>query len=243
MPGRRIARPHLLLALVAALAAIVCAWLGSWQLGRAAEKLALQRRLDMAQTQVPVHLPAQPVAADTLAYQRVEALGEFRPELTVLLDNRVQDGVVGYEVITPLRLTPGDLHVLVNRGWVRALRTRRELPAVVTPAGKVRVEGIALPPSRRYLELSSQTVSGAVWQNLDLERFAATYQIALQPIVLQQRNDTGDGVLRTLRRADAGADVNRAYAWQWFAMSLVIAIAGAVLLIRSRNTAPRGLTR
>jgi surfeit locus 1 family protein len=236
---RFLATARLLPALAAAVGVGVTAWLGSWQLERAAGKLALQQRMDLAQQQPPVHLPSQPVPADTLVYQRVEAHGEFRPEHTILLDNRVREGRVGYEVITPLRLAPGDLHVLVNRGWVKAPRTRQELPAVVTPAGPVHVEGIALPPSKRYLELSSRTVSGAVWQNLDPERFAAAHKMALQSVVLQQRNDAADGLQRTWPRLDAGVDTHRAYALQWFAMSALIAVAYAALLVRGRR-APRG---
>jgi surfeit locus 1 family protein len=232
---RSLANARLGAALAAAVGVAVTAWLGSWQLERAAEKRALQQRIDQAQHRPPVQLPWEPVPADTLAYQRVEAHGEFRPELTILLDNRVREGRVGYEVITPLRLAPGELHVLVNRGWVQAPRTRQELPAVVTPAGPVRVEGIALPPSKRYLELSSRTVSGAVWQNLDLERFAAAHKMDLQSIVLQQRNDAADGLLRAWPRPDAGVDTHRAYALQWFAMSALIAVAYALLFVRGWN--------
>jgi surfeit locus 1 family protein len=239
---RSFANTRLLPALAAAVGMAVTAWLGSWQLDRAAEKLALQQRMDLAQQRPPVHLPSEPVPADTLAYQRVEAHGEFRPEFTILLDNRVREGRVGYEVITPLRLAPGHLHVLVNRGWVKAPRTRQELPAVVTPAGWLRVEGIALPPSKRYLELSSRTVSGAVWQNLDPERFAAAHKMVLQSVVLQQRNDAADGLLRAWPRLDAGADMHRAYALQWFAMSALIAVAYAALLVRGWK-APRGIRR
>ena len=235
---RSLANARLGAALAAAVGVAVTAWLGSWQLERAAEKRALQQRIDQAQHRPPVHLPSEPVPADTVAYQHVEAYGQFRPELTILLDNRVREGRVGYEVITPLRLVPGELHVLVNRGWVKAPRTRQELPAVVTPAGPVHVEGIALPPSKRYLELSSRTVIGAVWQNLDPERFAAAHKMALQSVVLQQRNDAADGLLRAWPRLDAGVDTHRAYALQWFAMSALIAVAYAALLVRGRR-APR----
>jgi surfeit locus 1 family protein len=139
---------------------ILTAALGNWQLRRAATKLDLQQRMDQALQQPPVLLSAEPVAPGMLDYQRVEAQGEFRPELTILLDNRVHAGVVGYEVVSPLRLTPGDLHVLVKRAWVKALPTRQELPAVRTPEGPIRVEGTALPATHRFVELSPQTVSG-----------------------------------------------------------------------------------
>ncbi len=239
MPDRAAPKSRLLPALAAVAGVVATAYLGNWQLQRAAYKLDLQQRLDLAQGQAPVELPAEPVAPDTLVYRRVEADGEFRPELTILVDNRVQGGVVGYEVITPLRLTPGDLHVLVNRGWVKAPRTRQELPAVATPHGPVRVEGIALPPSRRYVELSSQTVSGKVWQNLDVERYVQIYSIALQPLVLQQSNDARDGLERAWQRPDTGVDRHRAYALQWFATSALIAVAYLVFHVRAKRTPRR----
>jgi surfeit locus 1 family protein len=236
MPDRASPKSRLLLALAAVVGVAATAYLGDWQLQRAAYKLDLQQRLDLAQGQAPVKLPGESVAPDTLVYRRVEADGEFRPELTILVDNRVHQGVVGYEVITPLRLTPGDLHVLVNRGWVKAPRTRQELPAVATPRGPVRVEGIALPPSRRYVELSSQTVSGKVWQNLDVERYVQIYSIALQPLVLQQSNDVGDGLERAWQRPDTGVDRHRAYALQWLATSALIAVTYLVFHVRAKRT-------
>ena len=226
-------------ALAAVIGVLATAGLGNWQLERAAEKLRLQQRVDLAQHQAPVRVPAERVAADTLAYQHVEADGEFRPELTILLDNRVLEGVVGYEVVTPLRLAPGNVHVLVNRGWVKAPPSRRELPAVSTPTGAVRVEGIALPAAQRYLELSSRTVSGEVWQNLDLDRYARAHSVELQPVVLQQRNDTGERLVRAWKRPDTGVDKHRAYALQWFVMSGLIAILYVVFHVRRRKATQR----
>jgi surfeit locus 1 family protein len=224
---------------VAAVAGVVLtAYLGNWQLDRAAYKQALQARADLAQRQAPVHVSADLVPVDSLAFRRVEAEGEYRGEMTVFLDNRIHEGVVGYEVLTPLQVAP-QVHVLVNRGWVRAEATRDRLPVVPTPTGHVRVEGLALAPSKRYLELSPQSVTGRVWQNLDLERYAQTYKLTLQPVVVQQHNDAGDGLQRDWRRPDTGVDMHRGYALQWFTMSAVIFILYLVLHVRRRGKAPQ----
>jgi surfeit locus 1 family protein len=236
VPERR--RVRSLIPTLATVAGVVLtAYLGSWQMDRAAYKQALQARAELAERQSPVHIPAEPVAADTLTFRRVEAEGEFRPELTILLDNRVRQGMVGYEVLTPVRVGP-QMHVLVNRGWVRAEATRERLPEVRTPSGRVRVEGMALPPPR-YFELSPETASGPVWQNLDLDRYASRFGAALQPVVLQQRNDLGDGLLREWTRPDAGVNTHRAYALQWFAMSGLIVIIYVVLHVRRSKTPQR----
>jgi surfeit locus 1 family protein len=222
---------------VAAVAGVVAtAYLGSWQLDRAAYKLELQQRMDVARVQSPLRLSAARVRSEDVAFSRVEAEGEFRPELSVLLDNKVRDGVVGYEVVTPLRLRGSDLHVLVDRGWVKAPRTRSELPVVTTPTGAVRVEGIALPPPSRYVELSEQTGSGRVWQNLRFDRYQQAYHVDLQPVFIQQHNDAGDGLVRAWSRPDTGVNMHRAYALQWFAMSVAIAFIYLLLNVRRKKS-------
>lgn len=221
---------------VAAVAGVIAtAYLGNWQLDRAAYKLELQQRFDLARAQPPLQLPAVPARTEDLAFYRVEAQGEFRPELSIFLDNKVRDGVVGYEVVTPLRLQGGTRHVLVNRGWVKAPPTRSDLPVVTTPAGPVRIEGIAVPPPRRFVELSDQTVSGRVWQNLHLDRYQEAYRVDLQPVLIQQHNDSGDGLVRAWSRPDTGVDTHRAYALQWFSMSGVIVIIYLVLNVRRKK--------
>lgn len=221
--------------LAAVVGVILTAYLGSWQLERAAYKRGMQARVDEAERAPAVRIPPQPADVEDFSYRRAEATGRFIPAATIFLDNRVRDGVVGYEIVTPLRLNDSQLHVLVDRGWVRAPASRSELPAVHTPSGEVTVEGMALPPSTRYFELSDETVSGPVWQNLKFEQYAQRFALALQPLILQQHNDLGDGLSRTWRRPDAGVEKHQAYALQWFVMSAVIAIIYLVLHVRRRR--------
>jgi len=233
MPDTRLRR--ILPTLAAVSGVVLTAYLGNWQMERAAYKLAMQERLDSAEHAPAVRIPSLPADAETFSYRRAEGTGQFVPQATIYLDNRVRDGVVGYEVLTPLRLKDSSLHVLVNRGWVRASGSRTELPAVSTPAGEVTVQGLALPPVTRYVELSDETVSGQVWQNLKFEQYGQRFDLALQPLILQQRNDLQDGLLRVWKRPDTGVDKHRAYALQWFVMSAVIAILYLVLHVRRKK--------
>ena len=156
----------------------------------------------------------------------MDASGTFDPNGLVLLDNRVRSGQAGYEVVMPLRIEgEGGMHVLVNRGWVKGSGDRSQLPQVVTPAGAVHVTGLALVPGKHIYELSPQTPAGTVWQNLSLERYREQKSYALQPIMLQQTNDTGDGLVREWPTPARSIDVHRSYAVQWFALALLIAIA------------------
>src|SRR5918999_5519037 len=103
-----------------------------------------------------------PVAPERFVLKRVVARGRFVDEHTVYLDNKLRRGQPGYEVVTPLRLD--GMHVLVNRGWVHAGRTRETLPEVPVPPGEVRVEGLALARLPRVLE-AGRPVGGKLRPN------------------------------------------------------------------------------
>ena len=219
---RRLAfHPRLIPTLAALLGVVITAWLGNWQLHRADEKQRLQQRIDQAGRQAPLHVGASHLGAQDVAYLKVEAIGEFKDDGTVYSDNRVRNGVVGYDVITPLRVDGGP-YVLVNRGWIKADASRARLPDTPAPRGPVRIEGTALPGNPRVFELSSAVQAGRVWQNVSVERYRKTFGLDLQPIIIEQQNDLGDGLLRAWKRPDVGIDRHRGYALQWFSLCAVI---------------------
>src|SRR5687768_7496559 len=133
-----------------AAAAAACAAgiaLGNWQARRAEDKRLIGERLEAASKSPAVEVPATILEARSYALRRVAARGRFIAEHTVYLQNKVRRGRVGYEVLTPLRLSNSQLHVLVNRGWTEA----REAP---TPRDEVRIEGISLERLPRLLQLA-----------------------------------------------------------------------------------------
>jgi len=189
-----------------ALAAVACAAgiaLGIWQTERAREKRKAEARAE-----------------------RISVRGEFLPERTVLLDNKLRRGRPGYEVVTPLRLAAGQqMHVLVNRGWIAAGPGRSRLPDVRTPQEPVVVRGRAVVPGR-FLELSDEVTRGPVWQNLTLERYRSAMPIAIQPFVIQQDAAAApdDGLVREWLPPDLGVEKHYGYSFQWFALSVLILV-------------------
>jgi surfeit locus 1 family protein len=225
MLGGRRFRPALVPGVAALVAIALTVSLGNWQSRRAEEKLARGRDLDDAARRVQLTLPSSPVDAHDFEFARVSARGEYSTRHTVLLDNKVLRGVVGYEVLTPLKIAGGELYVLVNRGWIAAGARRDILPQIRTPAGITSVEGVAIVPSRHIFELDTKTEEGIVWQNLVLARYAKWSGLKLQPVVLQQTSAADDGLARVWARPDTGADKHRGYAFQWYALATTILIS------------------
>ena len=218
-------RPAVLPGLAALLAVALTISLGNWQSGRAAEKLALAQALADGAKQAVLVVPPRPVETRGFEFSRVSVSGEYAPKHTVLLDNKILRGTVGYQVLTPLRISGSDLYVLVNRGWV-ASGVRRDVTPLIQspPAGIQSVEGVALVPTTRILELSSNTEEGQVWQNLVLSRYEKWSGLRLQPFVLQQESAASDGLLRVWDRPDTGVDKHRGYALQWYSLATLIVI-------------------
>jgi len=230
--GRWQFRPAVLPGVAAVAAITLMLSLGNWQSRRAEEKLALGRDLDEAARHAVLSLPSFPVDAHAYVFRTVSARGEYSAKHTILLDNKVLRGSAGYQVLTPLRIAGGDMHVLVNRGWMAAGTRRDILPRIETPLGIVAVEGTAIVPGSYIFELGENTEDGMVWQNLVLERYAKSSGLKLQPLVLQQTSELADGLERVWPRPDTGADKHRGYAFQWYALATVILIAYVALSLR-----------
>lgn len=232
--GRLNIRPIPVLAALAAVALTVS--LGNWQTRRADEKEALQRRADRLAQEPPVNLGAQPVAAELLDRRRVVVRGEWVAGKAIYLDHRQRQGVVGYEVLMPLRIEGGERHVLVNRGWVKAGAQRDAMPAVATPAGILGIEGEARASVSRYLELGHEAARGRVWQNVSLEEYAAWSGLSLQPVMVLQTGAADDGLLRVWPRPDYGIDRHRGYALQWYGLAALVLVLSLVLGLGKRKS-------
>lgn len=210
---------------------------GVWQTQRAAYKNALQARYEAQAQAQPVTLPSGDIEDDTYRYRRVSVTGRFDSAYEILLDNTILKGVPGYQVITPLKLEQAPVYVLISRGWVARGLDRKVLPRIKTPGGVVTIEGIAVPPSGKYLELSTQTVEGKVWQNLNFQRLQALLPQRVQSLMVVQLNDTGDGLIRHWTRPDTGVEKHAAYAFQWFALALATLVIYGVHYAKRRKSA------
>ena len=219
-----------LVLLAAVLGVLTTAALGRWQLGRAAQKLAIaQERVDRAalpeldgRTLASSGLDAQ--AREALLYRRLALQGHWLAEHTVYLDNRQMHGRPGFYVLTPLRLQDSDAVVLVQRGWVpRNFQDRTALPLIDTPKGLVGVHGLlALWPSRVYDFAELET--GAIRQNLIFGDYRLQTRLPLLELSLQQTDADGEGLQRAWPEIASGVEKHHGYAFQWFGLSVLIAL-------------------
>jgi surfeit locus 1 family protein len=229
-------RPGWVPSLAAAAFIVLTIALGNWQTRRAEEKLEAGRLLDEAARGPVLQVPPARVGAAGFERRRVAARGTFVTGDTFFVDNKVMHGAAGYHVVTPLRLESGGMHVLINRGWIAA-GDRSRLPDVPTPEGVQTIEGVAVVPSTRFLELAPEAETGSLRQNLALAREEKRLGLSLQPFVIEQTSDARDGLVRSWERPDSGIERHRSYALQWYSFAALAAVLYVALGFKRTGSA------
>jgi surfeit locus 1 family protein len=206
-------------------------WLGRWQAHRAEEKRERHALLEARERESPVTLTGGVRSADDVMYRRVRARGRYVAAGQIFVDNRIHAGQAGFHVITPLALaTPGPV-VLVNRGWVARTTAYPAPPEVPVPEGEVTVAGLASLPPARFLELSPQTVTGNVWQNLSLSRYAAGAGREVLPVVILA-TPPAPGLAAVEETPFLGVEKHEEYMLTWYSLAATAAALWVGLNLR-----------
>jgi cytochrome oxidase assembly protein ShyY1 len=214
------------------------AGLGVWQLSRAEEKAGLRNAFDAQQALPPALLgDLADTSADKLAYRPVQLTGRFRKGHYFLLDNRMNRGRYGNEVIGVFELADGML-ALVNRGWLPADPARTALPEVPPVPGEVTIRGqVYRAPGKPYLLEEQKFAKG--WprrvQALEMDKITAILgagEDVLFPYPV--RIDAGEACALVVdwKVVNTGPAKHIGYAVQWFVMSAVLAL---LYVLRSSN--------
>jgi surfeit locus 1 family protein len=230
-PGRFTFAPRVVPTVAMVLFVALTLSLSRWQAHRADEKRALQSQMEARLAEPPLTLTGAVPSEEPLLFRRVHVSGEWIPEGQVFIDNRVEGERAGFDVITPLRIRGTSEAVLVNRGWIERTAAYPAAPAVDVPAGPVEVSGVATVPPRRFIELSSETVTGNVWQNLSIARYAAAMHRAVLPVVILDDHPPA-GLAAVHAAPDTGIARHVEYEFTWAAFALTAVALWVALNLR-----------
>ena len=196
--------------------------LGVWQVTRYQEKKDLEQVYENRRQLSPVSLSQLDVYQDPL-YLPVEVTGTFDPIRYFLLDNQVWQGQAGYELIMPFRTNSGRW-LLVDRGWL-PMTQRDVLPMVNTEPVEQTLKGTIYRSFGKPFLLSEDQWRDD-WpkriQAIDFQRMnkALNESVGDVTLVLNPGQPTAKQV-RPLT-LNMKSDKHLAYAFQWFAMALVL---------------------
>lgn len=205
-------------------------YLGFWQLQRADEKRVLQADIEQQRS-----IPALPLSVllqetPTPRFRQVTLQGRFDVERYWLLDNKVHQGKVGYQVIAAFLTDQGDT-VLVNRGWVQAPVLRSQLPRVDFNSAPMALMGRLNQVSKNAMIEESKEAPESIdrWpkriQQLDLDRSSDQLKLELVDWVVELAPDDPSALNVLWSDVNVSPDKHHGYAVQWFAMSFALVVA------------------
>ncbi len=234
-------KPSLSLFLLTFLLILLFVGLGVWQLNRAKDKQALMNLYDQHQRDQPIVLKQDNHDVLEMRYRKVIVTGEYDTRHQILLDNQVLEGQAGYFVLTPLQIEGTDVLVLVNRGWIPVGEDRSMRPRLDVLQKRVRITGTIEKFPAVGLTLKDAEVPSGEWpavvQVIDSRYLAGLFGYNVLPYQVLLDATAGEGYLRAWRPAVLFPERHRAYALQWFAFALTLAILFVWRSFEARNGA------
>ena len=224
-------RLKLTLLVIAILPVLVA--LGFWQLSRYEQKLMLEQAYESRHALEPFSLSQVQHHEDPL-YLPFTVSGRFDLDRYFLLDNQVFQGEAGYELFMPFLTDDGEW-LLIDRGWIVG-GDRELLPEVMTDTGHLVLTGSAYKPLGKPFMLAED-----VWEEGWPKRIQAFDQFKVSEAIESATPD----FFMVLRAGQPGAKQIRpmvinlksekhlGYAFQWFAMALVLLLLYGFQMIRA----------
>lgn len=162
--------------------------------------------------------------------------GRYLSGQVFLLDNRVLNGQVGFEVLVPFADGASGQVALINRGFIAMGRTRSELPDIpaLVPghgeaSGTVYVAEAAAGAASMVAEGPGNTM---IVQLADPGLIANRFDAPVYEHVIRLAADDISGLPRHWPVTVMTPATHRGYAVQWFLMALAITVAWAIFTFR-----------
>ena len=216
----------------------VMAALGQWQYEKGEYISNLQHTINERKHLPPVGMDELPHDREDRVFLPVIVSGTFDTEHHFYFDNRIVNGVAGYDIFTPFRTDDGHA-ILVNRGWLKQGRTRQDLPEFDTVTSPVSFKALLdRPPSKDFL-LADNVHGELSWpmvlQYVDTQEISGMLGYEVMPMVLRLDQEAEHGFYREIPVLKLDSAKNTGYAFQWFAMMTALVVIYVAVNTRKRQ--------
>ncbi len=205
---------------------LVFSYLGAWQLQREEFKKQILLENERRKNSAPINLKLPIEDPDALRFQRVRLQGQFISEKQFVLDNKMHQHRVGYNVFTPFALKGSDTVVLIDRGWVPMGSTRDELPTITIDKNSRSIIGTVYVPFSEPFRLGDIDSGESSWprliQFLDFVEMEKRLELQLLHVTVRMEPNQSDGYVTEWPLFAFTPNRHFGYAVQWFAFTLTV---------------------
>ncbi len=199
-----------------------------WQFNRATYKEDLLREYREKQSNERINLNEETIRGEVdLRYTRVAVVGQFLPEKTLFLDNKVNQGVAGYQTVVPLRFANANLHkkrdlvVLVNRGWTAWGKERTPVNKLSEYGDTIKIEGIIDFEDKNIFKLGNIGVKANLRPYLNIKEAEDYLGMKLENIIIYEEPPKSK-FYSSFKTPDFGISTHRMYMGQWLIFAALI---------------------
>jgi surfeit locus 1 family protein len=202
--------------------------LSLWQYKRGLEKQEISSLIAQAGE---VQLSKVPLDWNEYVYRQSILDGQWLDSRSFILENRVYKQRVGFEVLTPFKLSGDGRWMLVNRGWVATA----EEAATQAGSGPVRLEGVLYLPEKGVVlgeAILPDVMNSELWPKkalyIDLQVFSEALGEQLAPAMLVLDKTDPSAFVRIWKAAVMPAAKHFGYAVQWLGLAITFLIYGVI---------------
>lgn len=213
--------------------------LGFWQISRGQTKQAQVQAFENGPLMAPLEnlLMDEPLPP---RFTPVILTGRFLNDRTFLLDNKINNGRVGYHVLTPFQLKNG-LILLVDRGWVALTGSRSQLPTILPISGEVTIEGYLnfayLNPLIKDLIENNEVKWPLRIQQVDLKALSSLLGENVFPMLVNFKAPCLYSFeVPPFQSEEFPPERHFGYAFQWFSLALTLSILYIWFLFRQSRS-------
>ncbi len=214
--------------------------LGYWQLSRAQEK---QQRLNI------LNQPSKQVIAQVATisdesirnFERLELLVELESDINLLLENKIQNGELGYHVLNLVREPISEKVFLVNRGWIAGRAHRDDLPSIDLPLHQWQIKGRLYSINPQVLSEDAAIESHGnllrlpVLDSFIVSKLENQLGIDIEPYLVRLDSEVNGTFLIDWAWVSMQPEKHLAYAFQWFGLAFTFLIVSLVVLIKKEK--------
>ena len=218
--------------------------LGCWQVSRGRDTARLLADAALQAAVAPLDLASVEPHMTLAVRQRVTLRGRFLVDRQGLLDNQVHGGRVGYDVLTPLRISGSGRVFLVDRGWLPRGPRRSDIAVWDTPSGEVMLVGrLGRPVDIPFVSGNAVERFGPLWVVAEISPadLQQALGLDLHPMVVRLEPESAHGFLRDWPVLAMTPQRHYGYAMQWFGLAAaVLGLYGVTGRRRARELANTG---
>ncbi len=233
----------LLLFILAVAASGLCVRLGYWQLDRLRQKKEFINHYSIVSEAAPLKLNdnSNEVFQVNLDYRKVVVTGIFDNENSNVLRNQYHDGIPGYFLLTPLKISE-NLGVIIERGWIPSNGNGKPenwkqyyLNGPVKISGIIRV-GNKSPEIVGAGQNNNTTSANPFFINdINTDALSTDLNYKILPIFIQPEISAGSESIPPIPyqpEIDLSEGPHFGYALQWFTFAIIIVIGTPIFVLK-----------